>query len=96
MLPAWGVQVAETGQWVGKVHAIGVTPENRAEAHANVGLFAASKAMAAVLKEASQAWAEQFDVAEDEDNSVSGADLVQWFAQWRLRARTALDAAGVP
>jgi len=94
VLPTWGVRVAETGQWVGKAHAIGPSPAEQAEAHANGGLFAASKTMSELLVEATQAWAEgkQFD----EDSEISGADLLQWFAQWRPRARQALDAAGVP
>ncbi|MDQ2802768.1 MAG: hypothetical protein M3Y41_08810 [Pseudomonadota bacterium] len=96
VLKTWGVQVGASGQWVGKVHPIGPTGKNQAEAHANGGLFAASKLMAELLTEATQAWSSQFDGPEDEDRSVSGADLVDWFAQWRLRARTALDAAGVP
>lgn len=49
----------------------------------------------AVLIEALQAWGEQFDGEPDSDLDVSGADLVDWFAQWRLRAREALKAAGV-
>ena len=96
VMKTWGVQVTDTGQWVGRVHPIGPEPEHQAEAHANAGLFAASKAMANLLEEATQAWAEQFDGPEDKDLSVSGADLTEWFAQWRLRARETLDAAGVP
>ena len=44
----------------------------------------------AVLQEALDTWAEQFDGPEDEDLSISGADLVEWFAQWRLRLREQL------
>lgn len=36
-----------------------------------------------------------FDGPEEDDLSVSGADLVDWFSQWRLEARAALEAAGV-
>ncbi len=92
VLPTWGVRVAETGQWVGKAHAIGSSPAKQAEAHANDGLFAASKTMSELLVEAMQAWTGQFD----DDSAISGADLLQWFVEWRLRARLALDAAGVP
>ena len=52
--------------------------------------------MSELLPEATQAWSEQFDGPDDRDLSVSGTDLVDWFAQWRLRARQALDAAGMP
>jgi hypothetical protein len=96
VLPAWGVLVSGTLQWVGKGHAIGQAPEQQAEALVNAGLFAASKAMAAVLEEATQAWARQFDGVADEDCSISGADLLDWFAQWRLRAKTALDMVDAP
>ena len=96
VMPTWGVQVADTGQWIGRVHPIGEDSAHRAEAHANAGLFAASKMIAELLDEATKAWVEQFDGPEDLDCSISGADLMDWFAQWRLRARKALDAAGVP
>ena len=96
VVSTWGVQVSATGQWVGRVHPIGSEPEHQAEAHANAGLFAASKAMSELLLDATQVWAEQFDGPDDRDLSVSGADLMEWFAQWRLLARKALDAAGVP
>ncbi len=95
-LPTWGVMVSDTMQWVGKAHPLGEGQQCQAEAHANAGLFAASKAMAGLLAEATKAWAEQFDGPDDQDLSISGADLLDWFAQWRLRARKALDAAGVP
>ncbi len=96
ILRTWGVQVQGTEQWVGRAHPIGPTPENQAEAQANAALFAASKLMAEMLIEATEAWSEQFDGPEDEDCSISGADLLDWFAQWRLRARKALDAAAIP
>ncbi len=96
VVATWGVQVADTSQWIGKVHPIGEGATHCAEAHANAGLFAASKMMAELLDEATKAWVEQFDGPEDQDCSISGADLMDWFAQWRLRARQALDAAGVP
>lgn len=96
VVKTWGVQVGATGQWVGRVHPIGVEPALQAEAHANAGLFAASKAMSELLREATQAWSEQFDGPEDRDQSISGADLMDFFAQWRLRALATLDAAGVP
>lgn len=92
VLSTWGVRVVETGQWVGKVHPIGPSPAEQAEAHANGRLFTASKTMSELLAEAMQAWTEQFD----DDSEISGADLLQWFSQWRVRARLALDVAGVP
>ena len=96
VLPTWGVIVPGTGKWIGRVHPLGEGPQCEAEAHANAGLFATSRTMAELLDEATKAWAEQFDGPEDQDCSVSGADLMDWFAQWRVRARQALDMAGVP
>jgi hypothetical protein len=98
ILKTWGVQVAGTDQWIGKAHPIGASPENQAEAYANGRLFAVGKTMAAVLIEATQAWADQFDApadSADHEISVSGGDLVAWFAAWRVRARQVLNAAGV-
>jgi histidinol dehydrogenase len=43
-----------------------------------------------VLTEAVQAWADQFDGVDETDLEVSGADLVDWFADWRDRAKAAL------
>ena len=56
VLPTWGVMVADTLQWIGKVHPLGEGPQCQAEVHANAGLFAASKAMAGLLEEGTQAW----------------------------------------
>lgn len=52
-------------------------------------------AMVAVLQDALLAWREQFDGPQDDDLHLSGADLIEWFTSWRLRAREALKAAGV-
>lgn len=94
VLPTWGVQAAASGRWVGRAHPIGPTPEDLAEAGANAALFAASKAMAGVLHEAMTAWEEQFDAPGGEEASISGAELLEWFAQWRVRAGRALAQAG--
>lgn len=96
VLPTWGVMVAATQQSVGRVHPLGEGPDCLAEAQANAMLFAASRTMSELLDEATRAWAEQFDGPEDQDCTVSGADLMDWFTQWRLRGRQALDVAGVP
>ena len=51
--------------------------------------------MLALLTEALGVWVEQFDGSDDTDPSVSGADVVEWFAAWRLRVRSELaDAVG--
>jgi hypothetical protein len=95
VLPTWGVQVAATGRWVGRAHPIGPSPEEQAEAGVNAALFAASKAMAQVLREAMTAWEEQFEAPDGEQASISGADLLAWFALWRVRVQRALAQAGV-
>lgn len=46
-------------------------------------------AMAALLREAVDGWL-AFDSAEEE---VSGSDLVDWFDQWRVRAKAVLGRA---
>jgi len=46
-----------------------------------------------VLQQATQAWSEEFDGDDETNPSVSGADLVDWFSQWRLAAKAALAAA---
>lgn len=44
----------------------------------------------ALLAEACQVWAAQFDGTGDSDLNVSGADLVDWFTEWRGRAKRTL------
>lgn len=95
VLRTWDVQVAATGRWVGRAHPIGPTTAEQAEAGANAALFAASRAMAAVLHEALVAWEEQFEAPDGEEASISGADLLAWFAGWRVRAQRALAQAGM-
>ena len=52
----------------------------------------AAAPMRLVLQEALRAWSAQFDGDPQHDLSVSGADLVGWFSQWRLHARAALES----
>jgi len=56
------------------------------ETEAYVALLARSPGMKRLLDEAVAFEAEAFD----EDEPVSGADLVDWFAGWRDRVRTLL------
>ena len=88
-LRTWGVQA--NGVWIGRAHPVGSNPMEQALAHRHAALFAASKRMAELLSQALCDWP-QFDA----DEKVSGADLVDWFAQWRLCARRVLAQAGVP
>jgi hypothetical protein len=81
---------------VGRAHAIGETIDEKAEAFANAGLFAASKDMALLLHEATQVWARQFDETDEDALEISGADLLMWFAEWRLRAKKLRAAAVTP
>lgn len=61
------------------------------EANRYAHLLAASPVMLELLEEALGIWSERFDGPEDEDLSVPGADLVDWFAAWRLRVRAELQ-----
>ncbi|HWF95027.1 MAG TPA: hypothetical protein VG291_08750 [Xanthobacteraceae bacterium] len=63
------------------------------EAGTHARLFAASPAMRALLTEALDAWAKQFDGADETDLGVSGVDLVDWFSAWRLKVKEELAAA---
>lgn len=49
-----------------------------------------------VLRDALAYEVAQFDGPPDTDIRVSGADLVDWFSQWRTRAKVALAAAAPP
>ncbi len=64
------------------------------EAEQYAQLLGLSPVMLTLLREALGAWAEQFDAPDDpdEDVSVDGGDLVEWFAEWRLRVREGLAA----
>lgn len=60
-----------------------------AEEAANARLIAASPELLGILEEAICAWP-QFD---DPNESVSGADLVEWFEFWRRDAKDAVARA---
>ena len=62
------------------------------EAPSDAAMLANGTQMAAVLLEATQVWAELFE----QDAPISGADLMEWFTAWRVRARAALGRAGAP
>ncbi len=62
------------------------------EARRDLALILAAPDMAELLREATMFSADAFDAEQPED--VEGADLVDWFAEWRLRVKHAL--AGVP
>ena len=58
-------------------------------------LLSLSPTMLTLLREALGAWAMQFDGpngASDADLHVSGPDLLEWFAGWRMRVRQELRA----
>ena len=90
VLRTYGVQA--NGIWVGRVHPIGPGREERALAKRHAALFAASKGMAAALREALEMFGDEFD----RDLPIDGAELVQRFAAWRARAKAALGEAGAP
>ena len=61
-----------------------------ASCEANARLIVAAPKMSALLREALDDWP-QFDT----DDDVNGGDMVDWFAQWRIRVREALGAGGI-
>lgn len=55
--------------------------------------FAVALTMRAALDMAVTAWADQFDGKEGVDPNVNGADLVDWFSEWRKTAKAILATA---
>lgn len=90
VLRTYGVQA--NGLWIGRAHPLGPDPAEQALARRHAALFTASKTMAELLQEALTAFAQEFDA----DADVPGADLVEWFVQWRERAKVALGRVGEP
>lgn len=66
------------------------------EAEALSFAIAALPALQAVLEKAIKACAGQFDEDADADPNVPGAELVDWFAQWRLEAKRVLATMTPP
>jgi hypothetical protein len=60
----------------------------------NAEAVEANRTMTQLLREATNAWAAQFDRSDDIDPSVPGADLVDWFAEWRRRAKAVIAQIG--
>ncbi|MBB3175542.1 hypothetical protein FHR90_003398 [Endobacter medicaginis] len=79
---------------VAKLHPIQGLPEDREAVATNARLIAASKPMAEMLMEALRYEADQFDGHWDLPLDVSGADLVDWFTDWRERVKRVLDVPG--
>ena len=69
------------------------TAEGVHEAEHAAAAIAALPKLYEILQQATQAWSEEFDGDDEVDLNVSGADLVDWFGQWRLAAKAALAAA---
>lgn len=90
VLRTWGVEA--DGACIGVAHRFGSDLAEHVVALQQAALFAASKRMAEVLREAANAFATEFDG----DEGVDGGELVQWFAQWRKRARITLARIGAP
>ncbi len=83
--PAVEVAVAHDGTRAG-VH--------QAEAIAN--LITATPQLRDLLSEAIHMWAAEFDAPLDVEGNVSGADLIDWFVQWRLKAKAVYAALNLP
>jgi hypothetical protein len=63
------------------------TREGVYQAEAIARLISATPQLRDLLFEAIHVWAAEFDAPPDVEGYVSGADLVDWFAQWRLKAK---------
>jgi hypothetical protein len=63
------------------------TPEGVRQAEAIARLITVTPPLHDLLSEAIHVWAAAFDAPPDVEGYVSGADLVDWFAQWRLKAK---------
>lgn len=79
---------------VAKLHPIQGLPQDRDMVEMNAHLIAASKPMAEMLLEALRYEADQFDGDPDLPLDVSGADLVDWFTDWRERVKRVLNVPG--
>lgn len=66
------------------------------EAEGHARLLARSPTMLRLLLEALAIFANEFDGPDDEDRDISGADLVDLFAQWRQRVKVQLPAPIAP
>ncbi|KAB0269041.1 hypothetical protein [Microvirga brassicacearum] len=86
--PTGGMIYAKGMKPVGYV----ATAHGEAVKDANGKLFAAAPLMLDILKQATEAWEEQFDGPADQDLDVSGSDLVDWFTEWRGLAKAAIAA----
>jgi hypothetical protein len=63
------------------------TPEGVHQAEAIARLITVTPQLRDLLSEAIHVWAAAFDAPPDVEGCVSGADLVDWFARWRLKAK---------
>ena len=68
------------------------TSRGHALAHGTAAVLAVAPAMRRLLDEALNIFREQFE----EDEPVSGADLVDWFAGWRRKAGALLTQPAPP
>jgi len=68
------------------------TPEGVDRAEAIARLITTTPQLRDLLSEAIHVWAAAFDAPPDVGGCVSGGDLIDWFAQWRLRAKAVHEA----
>jgi hypothetical protein len=63
--------------------------KNRTATNALADLFAAAPELIALLEEANSVWSGAFA----DNDPIDGGDLVEWFAAWLPKVRTAIAAA---
>lgn len=73
-----------------------IEAELRARLEAQDRLDGIAPQLLAACKAALEYHAEEFDGPPDADLNVSGADLVDWFAQWRQTVRPLVAAVEAP
>ena len=77
-----------------------VVPDSAAhwpgEAEGHARLLARSPTMLRLLLEALAIFTEEFDAPDDEECDISGANLIDLFAQWRQRVKVQLSAPIAP
>ena len=72
------------------------TREGVDQAEAIARLITATPQLRDLVSEAIHVWAAAFDAPPDIEGCVSGADLIDWFAQWRLKAKAIHAALNLP
>ncbi|ACB97241.1 hypothetical protein [Beijerinckia indica] len=83
LLPIDWIKSGDDLGCIGAAHFVGPGVNERQRGYANALLFSASREMALLLEEALTVYDNEFE----NDLEISGADLLDWFFNWRLRVK---------